>query len=73
MSQKARFFRGVEALARDPARGDVLPRLVEDWEPVLEAFKAGDCERGRELAGDLEARSLLRQALPGWDWRDKGV
>ena len=71
MSQKAAFFRAVSELARQPGGGDVLARIVTEFRPVVRALEAGDGDvLARELMGDVEARFLLSQALPDWDWRE---
>lgn len=70
MSRKAAFHRAVCGLVRTPGGREVLELLVNEGKRIVEAYEAGDVERGRELLGDVEARFLLRQALPSWGWRD---
>ena len=73
MSQKAEFHRAVGRLAREPAAGDVFKLLVRELDAVVKAFDGGDAAGARELLGDIEARGLLRQALPWWSWRDPAM
>jgi len=69
VSRKAAYFRAIESLAR-AGRGDVMARLVREGQAVVDAFQTGGVQHGREVMRDLEARSLLSQALPDWDWRE---
>jgi hypothetical protein len=69
VSQKAAFHRMLERAVRDPDLAPWLKQITEHWRSVLNAAEAGDAERVEELIADLQARTILMQALgAGWSF-----
>jgi hypothetical protein len=73
MDQDLEAFQLLAEIARLPIGQEDLRRIREFLRVLNAKVKAGDTEGAYAVIDDVNAKCLLSQALPGWEWGKVGA